>query len=65
MVIDFEEAFFVDETGADTLTDFFAQRNDVDQSLARVHSDAHKPFKMTDIIDEFRVLNHWAVPRLV
>jgi anti-anti-sigma regulatory factor len=61
VVIDFEEVFFVDETGADTLTDFFAQSNDVDQSLARVHSDAYELLKMAGIIDEIRVLNHWAL----
>jgi high affinity sulfate transporter 1 len=54
VVIDFEEIFLVDYTGASALTDFFdyAQRYGVDLMLARVHSVAHALLKTAGVIDE-------------
>ena len=54
VVIDFEEVFFVDDTGASALTDFFdyAQRYGVELSLARVHSGCHKLLKMAGVIEK-------------
>ena len=52
--IDFEEIFYVDNTGAAALADYFnyAQRFGVDLKLARVHSGAHKLLKMAGVVDE-------------
>jgi len=53
VVIDFEEIFLVDDTGASALNDFFdyAQRYGVDLMLARVHSIAHELLKMAGVIE--------------
>jgi high affinity sulfate transporter 1 len=54
MVIDFEEVFEVDDTGAAAITGLFeyAQRYGVDLSLARVHSGAHKILRLSGVMDE-------------
>ena len=54
IVIDFEEVTFVDTTGAATVTDLFAyaQRYDVELSLARVHSATHKLLELGGVLDE-------------
>jgi SulP family sulfate permease len=54
VVIDFEEIFLVDDTGASALTDFFdyAQRYGVDLMLARVHSGSHTLLKMAGVIEK-------------
>jgi high affinity sulfate transporter 1 len=54
MVIDFEEVFLVDDTGAAALTEFYhyAQRYGVDLSLARVHSSARALLKLAGVLDE-------------
>jgi len=54
VVIDFEEVFYVDDTGAAALTDFFdyAQRYGVELSLARVHSGAHELLKMAGVLEQ-------------
>ena len=54
VVIDFEEIFLVDDTGAAALTDFFdyAQLYSVDLKLARVHSGAHALLKLAGVIDK-------------
>jgi SulP family sulfate permease len=54
VVIDFEEVFYVDDTGTAALTDFFdyAQRYGVDLILARVHSGAHTLLKLAGVIEK-------------
>ena len=54
IVIDFEEVTFVDTTGAAAVTDLFAyaQRYDVEISLARVHSATHKLLELAGVLDE-------------
>jgi len=54
VVIDFEEIFYVDNTGAAALADYYnyAQRFGVDLKLARVHSGAHKLLKMAGVVDK-------------
>ncbi len=54
VVVDCEELMYVDDTGASAIKDFFhyAQRYDVELSLARVHSGAHKLLELTGVIDE-------------
>lgn len=54
VVIDFEEIFLVDDTGAAALIDFFdyAQLYSVDLKLARVHSGAHALLKLAGVIDK-------------
>jgi high affinity sulfate transporter 1 len=54
VVIDFEEIFLVDDTGASALSDFFdyAQRYGVDLMLARVHSGSHTLLKMAGVIEK-------------
>jgi len=54
VVIDFEEIFLVDYSGAAALTDFFdyAQRYGVDLMLARVHSVSHALLKTAGVIDK-------------
>ncbi len=54
VVVDCEELMYVDDTGASAIKDFFnyAQRYEVELSLARVHSGAHKLLELTGVIDE-------------
>jgi anti-anti-sigma regulatory factor len=54
MVIDFEEVFLVDDTGAVAITSLFeyAQRYDVDLALARVHSGTHEILRRSGVTDE-------------
>jgi high affinity sulfate transporter 1 len=54
LVIDFEEVFLVDDTGASAITSAFeyAQRYGVDLSLARVHSGTHKILQLSGVMDE-------------
>jgi high affinity sulfate transporter 1 len=54
VVIDFEEIFFVDDSGAAALTDFFnyARRYDVDLALARVNSEALNLLKTAGVVEE-------------
>ncbi len=53
VVIDCEEMPFVDDTGADALSEFFhyVQRYDIELSLARLHSSTWKLLQMAGIID--------------
>jgi len=53
VVIDCEEMPFVDDTGADALSEFFhyVQRYDIELSLARLHSSTRKLLQMAGIID--------------
>jgi high affinity sulfate transporter 1 len=54
MVIDCEEMFYADITGADALSDMFryAQRYGVELSLARLHSEARAILESAGTIDE-------------
>jgi SulP family sulfate permease len=54
LVIDFEEVFRVDDTGAAAITSLFeyAQRYGVDLSLARVHSGTHQILRLSGVTDE-------------
>jgi SulP family sulfate permease len=54
LVIDFEEVFRVDSTGAAAITSLFeyAGRYGVELSLARVHSDTQQLLQITGVIDE-------------
>jgi anti-anti-sigma regulatory factor len=54
LVIDFEEVFLIDDTGAAAITSLFeyARRYDVDIALARVHSGTHDLLKLSGVIDE-------------
>ena len=54
LVIDLEEVTYVDATGAAAVTDLFsyAQRYEVELSLARVHSATHKILQVSGAIDE-------------
>ena len=54
LVIDFEEVFLIDDTGAAAITGLFeyARRYDVDLSLARVHSGTHELLKLSGVVDE-------------
>jgi high affinity sulfate transporter 1 len=54
LVIDFEEVFLVDDTGASAITSAFeyAARYGVDLSLARVHSGTHEILRLSGVIDE-------------
>ena len=54
LVVDFEEVFEVDTTGADAITSLFhyAKRYDVELVLARVHSTTRKLLDLTGVIDE-------------
>ena len=54
IVIDFEEVFEVDDTGAAAITGLFeyARRYGVDLSLARVHSGTHKILRLSGVMDE-------------
>jgi high affinity sulfate transporter 1 len=54
LVIDFEEVFLIDDTGAAAITSLFeyAQRYGVDLSLARVHSGTHKILRLSGVTEE-------------
>jgi high affinity sulfate transporter 1 len=54
LVIDFEEVFLVDDSGAAAITSLFeyAQRYGVDLSLARVHSGIHDILRLSGVTDE-------------
>ena len=54
LVIDFEEVFLVDDTGAAAITSLFeyARRYGVDLALARVHSGTHELLKLSGVVDE-------------
>lgn len=54
LVIDCEEVFLVDTTGAAAITSLlaYAQRYDVDLKLARVHSGTHKLLQLAGVIEE-------------
>jgi MFS superfamily sulfate permease-like transporter len=54
LVIDFEEVFHIDDTGAAAISSLFeyAKRYNVDLSLARVHSGTHKILQLSGVTDE-------------
>jgi SulP family sulfate permease len=54
LVIDFEEVFLIDDTGAAAITSLFhyAHRYGVDLALARVHSGTHKLLDLTGVTGE-------------
>jgi high affinity sulfate transporter 1 len=54
LVIDFEEVFLIDDTGASAITSLFeyARRYAVELSLARVHSGTHELLKLSGVVDE-------------
>jgi MFS superfamily sulfate permease-like transporter len=54
VVVDCEEVLYVDTTGAEALTGFFAyaQRYGVELSLARVHSGTHRLLQLAGALDE-------------
>ena len=54
LVIDFEEVFLVDDTGAAAVSSLFdyAQRYGVDLALARVHSGTHKLLELSGVTGE-------------
>ena len=54
LVIDFEEVFLIDDTGAAAITGLFeyAQRYGVELSLARVHSGTHELLKLSGVTGE-------------
>jgi SulP family sulfate permease len=54
VVIDFEEVFLVDDTGAGAITSLFeyAQRYGVELALARVHSGTHEILRLSGVMDE-------------
>jgi high affinity sulfate transporter 1 len=54
LVIDFEEVFLIDDTGAAAITNLFeyAQRYGVDLSLARVHAGTHEILRLSGVTDE-------------
>jgi MFS superfamily sulfate permease-like transporter len=54
LVIDFEEVFLIDDTGAAAITSLFqyAQRYGVDLALARVHSGTHELLRLSGVVDE-------------
>ena len=54
LVIDFEEVFLVDDTGAVAITSLFeyARRYGVDLALARVHSGTHELLKLSGVVDD-------------
>ena len=53
VVVDFEEVFLVDDTGAAAITSLFeyCQRYGVDLALARVHAGTHKILQLTGVTD--------------
>ena len=54
LVIDFEEVFLIDDSGAAAITGLFeyAQRYGVDLALARVHSGTHELLKLSGVTAE-------------
>jgi SulP family sulfate permease len=54
LVIDFEEVFLIDDTGAAAVTSLFqyARRYHVDLSLARVHSGTYEILKLSGVVGE-------------
>jgi len=54
LVIDFEEVFLVDDTGAVAITSLieYARRYGVDVTLARVHSGTHEILRLSGVTDE-------------
>jgi MFS superfamily sulfate permease-like transporter len=54
LVIDFEEVFLVDDTGAVAITSLieYAHRYGVDVTLARVHSGTHEILRRSGVMDE-------------
>ena len=54
VVIDFEEVFLIDDTGAAAITSLFeyCQRYGVDLALARVHAGTHRILQLTGVTDE-------------
>ena len=54
LVIDFEEVFLVDDTGAAAIAGLYnyAQRYGVDLALARVHAGTHKILESSGVTDE-------------
>ena len=54
LVIDFEEVFLIDDTGATAITSLFqyARRYGVDIALARVHSATHELLRLSGVVDE-------------
>jgi high affinity sulfate transporter 1 len=54
LVVDFEEVFLVDETGAAAVTGLYeyAGRYGVELSLARVHSGTHELLKLAGVVEE-------------
>jgi len=54
LVIDFEEVFLIDDTGAVAITDLieYAHRYGVEVALARVHSGTHEILRRTGVMDE-------------
>jgi high affinity sulfate transporter 1 len=54
MVIDFEEVFYTDASGASALRDLkrYADRYDVEISIARLHSTARKVLEQDGVLDE-------------
>jgi SulP family sulfate permease len=54
LVVDFEEVFLIDTTGAAAIKSLFeyAQRYDVNLALARVHSATHELLRLTGVVDE-------------
>jgi MFS superfamily sulfate permease-like transporter len=54
IVIDIEEVFLIDDSGAAAITSLFeyAQSYGVDLSLARVHAGTHKILRLTGVMDE-------------
>ena len=54
MVVDFEEVFLIDDTGAAAITSLFeyAHRYGVELALARVHSGTHELLRLSGVMDE-------------
>jgi SulP family sulfate permease len=54
LVIDFEEVFLIDDTGAAAITSLFeyAHRYGVEVALARVHSGTHEILRLSGVMDE-------------
>jgi len=54
LVIDFEEVFLVDDTGAEAITGLYhyARRYGVELALARVHAGTHEILELSGVTDE-------------
>jgi anti-anti-sigma regulatory factor len=54
LVIDFEEVYEVDSTGAAAITSLFdyAHRYGIELLLARVHSGTHELLKLAGVVDQ-------------